>query len=343
MQNVRQIGRRVWLARMVSGLMAVWAGLDLGGRDGWAVLIGSRPRTVDAAAQPAAQFLRARSFDDFRVWSLTDHVFNNVKGTGNVQAYVVVRGQEAAIVDTLLVNNAGTIQEVLRSAGLGYDAVRHVILTHYHLDHAGSAAEIAALATHATFYAGALDVPALAVGNTRGQDDAVYPNGAPPFRQQVRPVGDGDEVFGLQIFNTPGHTAGHISVLDPATATLITGDAILNNGGDLTGPNPSTSADIVVGARSMQKLAGLKFERALFMHGQEITTGASAALVQIVQRYPRASDGQSLERQSPQTRSAFAAVYGDRDGAEWVRQHEAELKRGSGSALVASGPHGDAC
>jgi len=211
MRDVRQIGRRAWLARTASGLVAAWVGLDLGGREGWGVLIGARRGGAEAAAQPATQILRARTFDDFRTWSLTDHVFNNVRGSGNVQAYVVVRGQEAAIVDTLLVNNAATIQDVLRTAGLGYDAVRHVILTHYHLDHAGSAGQIATLAPTATFYAGAPDIPALEVGNTRGLDDPVYPNGAPPFRQPVRAVADGDEVFGLRIFETPGHTAGHIS------------------------------------------------------------------------------------------------------------------------------------
>src|SRR5918996_2167723 len=78
---------------------------------------------------------------------------------GFVNAYVLIRGKEAAVVDTGTPNNATKIADVVRTAGLGWDAVRHVILTHYHPDHAGSATDVAGLAPRATFWAGAPDIP----------------------------------------------------------------------------------------------------------------------------------------------------------------------------------------
>jgi glyoxylase-like metal-dependent hydrolase (beta-lactamase superfamily II) len=39
---------------------------------------------------------------------------------------------------------------------LGWGDVRHVILTHYHFDHAGNAADVATLASQATIWAGEL-------------------------------------------------------------------------------------------------------------------------------------------------------------------------------------------
>ena len=43
--------------------------------------------------------------------------------------------------------------------------------------------------------------------------------------QGGQPLEDGDEVFGLQIVATPGHTAGHVATFDPDSGVLVAGDA----------------------------------------------------------------------------------------------------------------------
>ena len=58
---------------------------------------------------------------------------------GFVSAYVLVRGNEAAVVDTGVGGSADQIGAVLDDAGPGWAGVRHVVLTHKHPDHAGSA------------------------------------------------------------------------------------------------------------------------------------------------------------------------------------------------------------
>ena len=59
---------------------------------------------------------------------------------GFVSAYVLVRAGEAAIVDTGVAGSAGAIEASLTGLGLGWAAVGHLILTHHHGDHIGSAA-----------------------------------------------------------------------------------------------------------------------------------------------------------------------------------------------------------
>jgi glyoxylase-like metal-dependent hydrolase (beta-lactamase superfamily II) len=176
---------------------------------------------------------------------------------GFVSAYILYRGGEAALVDTGVGGSETTIQAALAEVGLGWDSVAHVIVTHKHPDHQGSVEAVIA-ATGAPWYAGAADLGEIAAG-TEGEA-----------------VGDGDHVFGLQVIETPGHTPGHISVLDPVSGVLVTGDALTGSDGGVAGPNPGFSEDIDLANASVGKLAGFGYETALFGHGEPVLTGASA-------------------------------------------------------------------
>jgi glyoxylase-like metal-dependent hydrolase (beta-lactamase superfamily II) len=182
---------------------------------------------------------------------------------GFVNAYVLVRGKEAAVVDTGTPNNAPKIADVVRTAGLSWDAVHHVILTHYHPDHIGSVGEVLAAAAKATAYAGAADIPQI------------------KSPRPLKAVGDNDEVFGLRVIATPGHTPGHVCVFDPSGSLLILGDAMNNIESKLGGPNPQYTADMAQAHQSVKKLAKLKFERAVFGHGEPIDRGAAHAIAKL--------------------------------------------------------------
>ena len=146
--------------------------------------------------------------------------------------------------------------------GLSWDAVNHVILTHYHPDHIGSVGEVLTAAAKATAYAGAADIPQI------------------KSPRPIKAVGDNDEVFGLRVIATPGHTPGHVCVFDPAGSLLILADA-MNNIDQLSGPNPQYTADMAQAHQSVKKLAKLKFERAVFGHGEPIDKGASQAIIKL--------------------------------------------------------------
>ncbi len=187
----------------------------------------------------------------------------NQVNLGFVNAYVLVRGNEVAVVDTGVANSQGKIEEVIKATGRSWGDVKHVILTHYHPDHAGSMDAVMAASTGAMAYAGAEDIPQIKTS------------------AKIQAVADGADVFGLQIVSTPGHTAGHISIFDPIGSAFITGDA-LGNDGALSGSNPQYSSDMAAAIKSAQKIAGLKFNTAYFMHGTTIESGASDAIAKFV-------------------------------------------------------------
>jgi glyoxylase-like metal-dependent hydrolase (beta-lactamase superfamily II) len=179
---------------------------------------------------------------------------------GFVSAYILYRAGEAALVDTGVDGSGDAIENALTEAGLGWGMVGHVILTHEHPDHVGSIDAVLTRAPGAAVYAGALDIP--------NMNAAVAPS----------PVGDGDVVFDLEIIETPGHTAGHISVLDREAGILVVGDALNGEDGGVVGPNPGFSDSMPAAIDSVRKLAGLTFEVALFGHGEPLLEGASAAV-----------------------------------------------------------------
>ena len=176
---------------------------------------------------------------------------------GFVSAYVLARGGEAAVVDTGTAGSEDDIAAALERIGLGWDAVGHVILTHKHDDHMGSLAAILDAAPDATGYAGAEDIPAMA---------------AP---RPLVAVADGDDVFGLTIIATPGHTAGHVAVLDQVGGILVAGDALGTNGAAVAGPNAQFTEDMATALASVAKLGTFEFETLLVGHGDPIVTGAS--------------------------------------------------------------------
>ena len=177
---------------------------------------------------------------------------------GFVSAYILARAGEAAIVDTGVAGSEGAIGDALTAAGLSWDAVGHVILTHRHGDHAGSAAAILNAAPDSVGYAGVADIAGISAA------------------RPITAVDDGETVFGLRIVATPGHTAGHIAVLDEAAGVLVAGDALGTSGGTLAGSNPQFTEDEAQARASVAKMAALPFETLLVGHGEPILTGASA-------------------------------------------------------------------
>ena len=182
---------------------------------------------------------------------------------GFVSAYILYRNGEAALVDTGVGDSETAIETALGDVGLTWDAVGHLIVTHKHPDHQGSV-DAVVIAASAPWYAGAGDIDQI----TASTEGSV--------------VGDGDDVFGLTIIETPGHTPGHISVLDPVSGILVTGDALNGaEGGGIGGPRPDFSEDIDQANASVAKLAGFDFEVALFGHGEPVLEGASGLVTDL--------------------------------------------------------------
>ena len=249
MRDVRKIGRRTWLARVSGGAVAVWTSLSLSGCGNWSVSIGGTD-SVGAVD----------SRDGIRRVPLGQNGFTT--------AYVVIRGGEAAIVDTGVYDSHQRIGEVIQEAGLNWDAVHHLILTHHHNDHIGSVRDVLRMATAATVWAGAADIPQINAN------------------KEIKAAEDGAEVFALRVIATPGHTLGHISVYDEAASTFISGDAVNTRSGTIALTPRQNTADMVQAVASVKKMAALGFEKAFFMHGDPIEKGAAAEIGKLALSLP---------------------------------------------------------
>jgi glyoxylase-like metal-dependent hydrolase (beta-lactamase superfamily II) len=183
-----------------------------------------------------------------------------------VAAYILVRKGEAAIVDLGLAGSESAIEEGLKAAGAGWRSVKHIVLTHLHDDHVGGLAEIAPH-VKATIYAGAGDLYSI-----------ISP-------KPLKPLAEGDEVFGMRIIDTPGHTLGHISVFEPATGVLVAGDALRTSNG-LEGSDPQFTADESKANASVRKLAAMDIKAVLPGHGVPLTAGAATALKKLAASLP---------------------------------------------------------
>lgn len=243
MQPRRPIDRRTFLADLGRGVTAL-AIVGVAARP--AIARGQSPTPSAGSAVP----LPSAGIVDVMAWERVN--------LGFVSAYILVRGGEAAIVDTGVDGSADAIGASLAGIGLDWDAVGHLVLTHHHGDHVGSAAVIMERAPAVAGYAGAEDIPSITVP------------------RPLIAVGEGDEVFGLQVVTVPGHTPGSIALLDPAGGLLVAGDALVTTGGPVALPGAQFTADMAQAEQSVIKLGGLTFETLLVGHGDPITSGASA-------------------------------------------------------------------
>ena len=124
-----------------------------------------------------------------------------------------------------------TLKERLHEQGLALEDVRHLLLSHIHLDHAGAAGSLVrehpALRVHVSpIGAPHLVDPSRLERSARrlyGEDfDRLWGELAPVPEQNVHVVGD--RVLGLESFPSPGHASHHVCYVD-RDGTLYAGDA----------------------------------------------------------------------------------------------------------------------
>lgn len=147
-----------------------------------------------------------------------------------------------------------TLLDGLDDADVALADVDHVVVTHWHMDHAGLAPRLGE-AADATVHMHESDAPLLAEygpereARLRRDTRRLRSWGAPervvqevqesdtpspvPEASPVTPHADGDTVAGLELVHTPGHTQGHLGVVatetrdDAEAGSIFLGDAVL--------------------------------------------------------------------------------------------------------------------
>jgi glyoxylase-like metal-dependent hydrolase (beta-lactamase superfamily II) len=225
-------------------------------------------------------------------------------GMGYVSAYLVA-ADDVTVIDSGLPKRQDRIFAAVREAGRKRDDVKHIAVTHHHVDHTGSLAALVS-ATGAAAYIHPLDAPIV-----RGEKKAPGPNKAMlparvlgPLMVRITPrletvaelqeTNDGDEIAaagGMRAIHTPGHTAGHLAFFWPQHGgVLFAGDAagnLLSLGPPVNAMGSMFTEDIPGAKESFRKLAELEFEVACFGHGGPIKGRAHAAFRRAVEKLAR--------------------------------------------------------
>ena len=152
-------------------------------------------------------------------------------GRKRVIASYLHTGPEPALVDCGPASCLETLRAGLAEHGLEVGDLRHLVLTHIHLDHAGAAGSLVrenpGLAVHVSeIGAPHLVEPERLERSARrlyGEDfDRLWGPLLPVPAENVNVVGD--RVLDFEAFPTPGHASHHVSFLAPDGSCLV-GDA----------------------------------------------------------------------------------------------------------------------
>ena len=152
-------------------------------------------------------------------------------GSERVVGSYLLAGEEPTLVDCGPASCLEALRAGLAVHGLAVGDLRHLLLTHVHLDHAGAAGSLVAEHPGLLVHVSEIGAPHL-VDPTRlersarrlyGDDfDRLWGELRPVPQENVRVVGD--SVLGLEAFPTPGHASHHVSYL-AADGTCFAGDA----------------------------------------------------------------------------------------------------------------------
>lgn len=218
---------------------------------------------------------------------LTDEVYIVGGGTSNAfgltndpdcHIYLVDGGDELALIDCGIGegDSIDRIVENVRSECLDPSRITKLLLTHYHMDHAGGAARVrerlglevvAPADAAAALRTGDEGAVALDIAKRAGLYPADYRFEPVEVACEVR---EGDRIpvgrLELEVIETPGHCDGHVSYLlrGRETTYLFSGDVVFSRGRVVM--QNIHDCSIQKSAASIAKLAGLEFDALLPGH-----------------------------------------------------------------------------
>jgi glyoxylase-like metal-dependent hydrolase (beta-lactamase superfamily II) len=166
------------------------------------------------------------------------------------------------------------LKSALAERGYALQDVRHLLLSHIHLDHAGAAGVLVREHPELTVWVSAVGAPHLVDPSRLERSarrlygdafDELWGELAAVPGENVRVVGD--EVVGLECFPTPGHASHHVSYFDGET--LYAGDAAgvrIQPSREILPPTPPPDVDLEAWFRTIEQIERRAPERLALIH-----------------------------------------------------------------------------
>src|SRR5271165_4832825 len=206
---------------------------------------------------------------------------------GMANAFLIEGDDGLTLIDAGYPGKEATVFGAISGLGRSLDQLKHLIFTHGHPDHIGSAAVIVR-ETGARTFMHPLDIPIAESGGPfrpmRAAPDLLRRAMCNLFfrpDERVEPVAIDQPLTagdilpiagGIEVIHTPGHCAGQVALLWRPGRMLFAGDVYMN----LMGLGDPVGFEILEDGRASQrKLANQSFNAAGFGHGAPIARDAS--------------------------------------------------------------------
>jgi glyoxylase-like metal-dependent hydrolase (beta-lactamase superfamily II) len=201
----------------------------------------------------------------------------------HVNVYLLATPRGPVLVDSAAPGMFGWLVRALRRVDLAPQDLAAVVVTHFHIDHVGTAARLRRLGV--PMYALCEEVPILTgsaphpgYGGLAGRallaaERAVF--GDPRFAD-VRALRDGELLFDTswRVLAAPGHTPGSLALFDEMSGDLLSGDTLVSDFAWPRGPHPLFTADYPRAAASALDLLARGPERIHPGHGKPLPAAA---------------------------------------------------------------------
>ncbi|KEO76164.1 MBL fold metallo-hydrolase [Paenibacillus polymyxa] len=188
---------------------------------------------------------------------------------GNMIHPILLWDPEMAIlIDTGFPGQMEDLRVAMEKAGVSFDKLKAVILTHQDVDHIGCLPEILQeCGNHIKVNAHELDKPYIQGEIPLLKDSHLV---HPPKGKVDDTLIDGQELpfcGRIRVIHTPGHTPGHISLYLRQSKTLIAGDSMYSVNGILGGIHVPTTPDMDAARLSLKKYLDLDIASVVCYHG----------------------------------------------------------------------------
>jgi glyoxylase-like metal-dependent hydrolase (beta-lactamase superfamily II) len=192
-----------------------------------------------------------------------------------VIASYLLPGEEPALVDCGPTSCLDALERGLAEQGLAVDDLRHLVLTHIHLDHAGAAGALVRRNPGLRVHVSEVGAPHLVdPGRLERSARRLYGDDFGRLWGELAPVPAGnvevvgEHVRGLEAWPTPGHASHHVSFLAP-DGTCFSGDAtgVRIPPACLIAPvSPPPDVDLEAWERTLDSIAARRPERLCLPH-----------------------------------------------------------------------------
>jgi glyoxylase-like metal-dependent hydrolase (beta-lactamase superfamily II) len=192
-----------------------------------------------------------------------------------IASYLVDTEDGPALFDCGPATAVGVLKAGLDARGLVLTDIRHLLLSHIHLDHAGAAGVLVREHPGLRVHVSEIGAPHL-VDPSRLERSArrLYGESFDRLWGELAPVPEanvdvaGERVVGLDCFPAPGHASHHVCYLDP-DGTLYAGDAAgvrIQPGRSVVPPTPPPEIDVELWERTIDEIERRNPDRLALVH-----------------------------------------------------------------------------